>query len=35
MQPKTFFVPKTEDLSCFLFRAAVFVRLKSPFDARF
>ena len=35
MQPKTFFSPQTEDLSCFLFHAAVFIHLMSLFDACF
>ena len=35
MQPKNIYFPKIVDLPCFLFRAAVFIRLKSPFAARF
>ena len=35
VQPKNVSVPKTIDLPCFLFRAAVLIHLKSLFAARF
>ena len=35
MWPKNISFPKTVDLLCFLFRAAVFIHLKSPFAAPF
>ena len=35
MKPKSIYFPKTVDLPCFLFRAAVFIHLKSLFAACF
>ena len=35
MWPKNISLPKTVDLPCFLFRAAVFIHLESLFAVRF